>query len=285
MDNKIEKPTGFKILQAEKHVDQELGFLCRYVNSDTEVARLHGHTYYEIFMGINGKYLHTVNSVCQKLTEGTIVFVRDFDVHAYSCVNGEKFEFINLAFSKDFFNGTADFLGEGFKREKLFKTHLPPMVNIFSHDSKRLFREIMEINSCTDKKLLKSRMKVMLAKILSDYFMDYRERTDTIPPWLEMACEKMKKPANFIAGSDKMCEISGRSREHLSRSMRKHYGVSTTEFVNELRLSYSSALLITSDLSVTDICYESGFDNISWFYRKFEERFGITPSKYRKMNR
>lgn len=274
----------YPILSAEQHVDLETGFLCRYINSDTEVRKLHGHEFYEIFMGINGKYIHEVNGVRQQHTDGTIFFIRDFDVHTYSCVGGEKYELINITFTKEFFQSVADFLGGGFHERRLFETKLPPMVNIFPHTAKRLFREIMDINSCMDKELKKSRMKVMIAKIFSDYFINYSERKSNIPLWLEMTCEKMKKPANFIAGTERMCLFSGRSREHLCRSMTKYYGVSPTEFINELRLSYSAALLAASDISVTDVCFESGFNNISWFYRKFEERFGLTPSQYRQMN-
>lgn len=281
----LSSPKDFPILPTEKNVDEELEFLCRYVKSDYEVSGRHGHSYYEIFMGVKGKYILVVNSVEQKLTEGTIVFIRDTDDHYYKRINSEYFEFMNIAFSKEFFNSIADFLGTGFKRERLFEASMPPMVNIPVGECKKLFEMIMDINSQDDKQILKSKMKVMLARVFSDYFFEYSEQKPSVPLWLEMMCEKMKKPANFIAGTEKMCDISGKSREHISRSMKKYYGISPSDFVNELRLAYSTALLITSNSTVTDICYESGFDNISWFYKKFEDKFGITPSKYRRMNK
>ena len=94
----------------------------------------------------------------------------------------------------------------------------------------------------------------------------------------------MKKPQNFIAGSTRMYELCGKSREHLSRTLKQYYNITISEFVNDLRLEYSANLLLTSNLSVVDIAYESGFENISWFYKAFERKFSTTPLKYRKSN-
>ena len=92
----------------------------------------------------------------------------------------------------------------------------------------------------------------------------------------------MKNPKNFIAGVDRMYESSGRSREHLCRSLKEHYNTTPSVLVNDLRLEYCANLLINSNLSVTDICYSGGYDNLSWFYKVFCNKYGVTPSKYRK---
>jgi len=53
------------------------------------------------------------------------------------------------------------------------------------------------------------------------------------------------------------------------------------EFVNELRVNYACQLLQENRLSITQICFESGFNNISNFNRRFKEIKGITPQQYR----
>ena len=114
------------------------------------------------------------------------------------------------------------------------------------------------------------------------YFFDYKEDKVKIPLWLEITVEKMKKPENFVKGIQRMYEISGKSREHLSRSLKKDYNTTIQDFVNTLRLEYCINLLSHSNLSVTDICFECGFENVSWFYKVFEKKYGTSPSKYRK---
>lgn len=53
------------------------------------------------------------------------------------------------------------------------------------------------------------------------------------------------------------------------------------EFVNDLRINQACQLLEENQLSVTQICFEAGFNNISNFNRRFKEIKGITPQQYR----
>jgi AraC-like DNA-binding protein len=48
------------------------------------------------------------------------------------------------------------------------------------------------------------------------------------------------------------------------------------------RLDYSAARLRTSELNITEIAFESGFEDVSHFSRVFKDRFHLTPMAYRK---
>lgn len=54
-----------------------------------------------------------------------------------------------------------------------------------------------------------------------------------------------------------------------------------TQFVNECRLVHASELLAEQPLSITEVCYESGFNNFSHFHKSFKNFTGQTPSDYR----
>ncbi|MFT4152750.1 AraC family transcriptional regulator [Parafilimonas sp.] len=54
-------------------------------------------------------------------------------------------------------------------------------------------------------------------------------------------------------------------------------------FVNEVRLSHACKLLVENQLSITDICFECGFNNLSNFHRRFRDMYNISPLGYRKM--
>jgi len=53
-------------------------------------------------------------------------------------------------------------------------------------------------------------------------------------------------------------------------------------FVNEVRLNHACKLLIENKLSVAQICFECGFNNLSNFNKHFKERYRQTPLTYRK---
>lgn len=58
-----------------------------------------------------------------------------------------------------------------------------------------------------------------------------------------------------------------------------------TRFVNEYRVVHASKLLAEKQMGITEICYESGFNNFSYFNKTFRELTGKTASDYRKQFR
>ena len=56
-----------------------------------------------------------------------------------------------------------------------------------------------------------------------------------------------------------------------------------TDFVNEYRIKQASKLLVQNH-SVTDVCYSSGFNNLSHFTKTFKAVTGKTPREYKKAN-
>jgi AraC-like DNA-binding protein len=54
-------------------------------------------------------------------------------------------------------------------------------------------------------------------------------------------------------------------------------------YVSNLRLNKAARLLIENELSVSDICYDCGFNNISNFNRQFLKQYEVNPVKYRKL--
>lgn len=129
----------------------------------------------------------------------------------------------------------------------------------------------------------------LLFKIVSEYFcgikVPKRQDSVSVPDWLEETVGQMKRPENFTKGISQMLTISKKTPEHLSRSMKKHFGITPTHFINELRMKNAAKLLIESDLTIMDICFENGYQNISWFNSLFKDTFSVSPREYREVHR
>lgn len=65
------------------------------------------------------------------------------------------------------------------------------------------------------------------------------------------------------------------------RYFKKISGKTFTQFVNEYRLVHAIKLLSEQPSSITEICYQSGFNNFSHFNKQFKEFTGKSPSAYR----
>ncbi len=79
-----------------------------------------------------------------------------------------------------------------------------------------------------------------------------------------------------------LAELIGQNVSSFSRSFSKHTGISFVQYVNLLRIKLSCEMLSNSALSITDICYQVGFNNLSNFNRQFLAHKGISPSKFRR---
>ena len=81
-----------------------------------------------------------------------------------------------------------------------------------------------------------------------------------------------------------LAKLSGLSTSAFSRKFRKHTGINFVQYVNQLRIDLACQLLIGGKLSITEICYETGFNNVSNFNRHFLLLKKVSPSKFRTMH-
>lgn len=67
----------------------------------------------------------------------------------------------------------------------------------------------------------------------------------------------------------------------LSREIKKRTGKTYKQLLQEKRMQQAVWLLANSSAPVADIIESVGYDNTSYFYRKFREKYGVSPREYR----
>ncbi len=72
---------------------------------------------------------------------------------------------------------------------------------------------------------------------------------------------------------------------YLSGVFRQTFGVAPQEYLTRCRLAQAQALLIASDLSVTEVALESGFPSSSRFFAAFAQRHSCSPRTFRQAHR
>ena len=75
--------------------------------------------------------------------------------------------------------------------------------------------------------------------------------------------------------------LSRQSPSAFSRSFRRHTGMTFVQYVNSLRIELACQHLSQAGLTVTEICYKVGFNNVSNFNRQFLAAKGMPPSRFR----
>ena len=79
-----------------------------------------------------------------------------------------------------------------------------------------------------------------------------------------------------------LSDIAGMSDSSFSRFFKLHTGRNLSDYIIDLRLGYACRQLVDSTNSVAEICYASGFNNLSNFNRIFKKRKGCSPSEFRE---
>ena len=81
---------------------------------------------------------------------------------------------------------------------------------------------------------------------------------------------------------DEFARMCNRSVSSFKREFQKHYATSPGKWLLERRLQHSETLLQKTDMSVTEIAFHCGFEDLSHFSRAFKEKFGRSPSFHRR---
>jgi AraC-like DNA-binding protein len=79
-----------------------------------------------------------------------------------------------------------------------------------------------------------------------------------------------------------LAQLAGQSVSAFSRYFRRHTGLPFVQYVNRMRINLACQLLMDDELSVTEICFKVGFNNLSNFNRQFLIAKGMAPSKFRR---
>lgn len=86
---------------------------------------------------------------------------------------------------------------------------------------------------------------------------------------------------NPVSLSD-LAYLSGRSLSTFKREFQGIYNEPTFQWIRNRRLEKAKELLVSSGLSVTDVCFATGFENVAHFSKSFKKKYGVPPSEIKE---
>jgi len=82
---------------------------------------------------------------------------------------------------------------------------------------------------------------------------------------------------------EEMAEIAYLSPYHFARTFKRATGVSPGEFGSAVRLQRAKELLLTTDLSASEVCFEVGYRSFGTFSTRFTQLVGVSPGRMRRL--
>ncbi len=104
--------------------------------------------------------------------------------------------------------------------------------------------------------------------------------------------EKLDKSIGYIKENfrddisrEGLAEFSGMHYDYFGKLFKQYTGMKIGDYINELRIEEAADKLITTDMKVIDIAYETGFESLSTFYRAFQNVKKETPTDWQEKHR
>lgn len=253
------------------------GIEIRKMHLHNEIATLHWHNCWELEFIVDGKGRQTLNGTEYPLTKGTIYILNPTDFHEVISDDTTIFtiSFTDEQISEEFLEF---FSGNGGGRQK-----------IISGEQYEHFLQIAEMLLYEGENQLKygDTASLQLLGILLTHTM--RIFDGHISPKKEVKKALISKAISYInhhfrenPSLTDTANFLGITPNYLSEEFHSVTGKKYKEYLTDLRLSYAKKLLTSSNISITEICFASGFSSLSNFLRVFKEKYGISPHNMRK---
>ena len=253
----------------------------------------HRHNYVEVIYMCQGTTTHIVDGNEVVLEEGDLLFLNQ-NAQQEILPAGEQDiavnfivlpEFFNTAFSmmgaednslKDFLVGTL--CGKNDRTSYLYfhVSDVLPIQNLVENMVWTIYYDMGNKRSCNQitMGLLFLQLLNHMDKMETGSTQFDTELTGTVLKYIE---------EHYKDGSlSELAEMMNYDIYWLSREIKKRTGKTYKELLQTKRMNQAVYLLSSSTLPVADVIESVGYDNTSYFYRKFKEKYGVSPKEYRE---
>lgn len=277
--------------EANRYVMPSLSWLRMYHNVQSENYDTHWHTSIEVIVPYVNNYTVDINGVCSTIQPGDIFIIPPGELHTLSAPDeGERLFMLfdySLLSALPGINSLIDSL-HPFKHIK--KSEYPEI----SHTLRDVVREI-EFEFFHDNVYRDATIYYMLVKFLTTLG---RANIEIMTPFPNLPESRQHEYVNKFMGVcnhidvhftedlpiEKLCEITGLTRNAFSKLFEAFTGMSYNDYLNQKRISFAEKLLIYPDLSTTDIAMKCGYNSLSTFNRAFRTIKKCSPTEYRGYN-
>lgn len=236
-----------------------------------------------LFVSLSGNFSFILGDKIYSPAYGDVVFMREHERYSSCFHSSGRMDYYEINFPPEFFEKAAGI--EEFR--KIFYQRNDAERNLISFnkiESAAVLDKLKMIeNTPAEKGLIRYSYILQFLDIMCGGFYErsHEFTHERIPPKLKEAILFMHSEFLTIGGICDVTKACGISGVYLARIFKKYLFCTPNDYLTNLRISYAKQML-ASGASITDACYESGFNNYSYFIAKFRRSVGVTPLKFKK---
>lgn len=263
----------------------------------------HFHNYMQIWYVCQGSFVHRISNKYSKMVKGDIFVLPPFIVHEAIFEDENNIRIIGCEFSADFFDNKfeeftrdTNFIDFAFLEPFLVdEDKVRPKLSLSAWAQEEVERTMNHmLDEYNHEKLYyENFIKANLLKLLAIVAREYedsinkkesKEILDRYKAAIISAVKYINSNYTEDIHLDDICKYAMMSKTYFCYIFKLLTQKTFTEYVADLRIKKSLELLQNTDMPITRICYEVGFNDVTHFCRVFKKSVGLSAKKYRKLD-
>lgn len=287
----------------EKLIRLSLNLYCEYDfrfsifpwthTSRDDPNKLYCRNFWKIIYIFSGRSRKIIDGESYEIVPNMLLLVHPEERTRFEVPPGETLELCNIIFAPEVLDFARPLLEPHETFMKFFDPHKP----VLSRSQRKRFYMVeadqamgnlvrsmlreFELARFNHRGILRLQLAELLCRIARRCELLMRRSNGEMKA--KQAAEYLGEHYREPCSAEKLAEILGVSRQYLHRIFTRAYGCSINRALCRQRLmSACRSLVEEPERSISEICYAAGFNDLSYFYRKFREEFGCAPGDMRE---
>lgn len=271
------------------HTDSLFPLSCSTITttSSNNILNLHWHDEIEFILIVDGNVIFQIENNKYNVNAGDILIIGSGEIHSICKNSNDHCTFKSIIFNPEMLSSkSSDSIQVKFINPLINnQIELPRYLSGKNIDEVLIRNYLSELFDVLDNKEMNYELmaKSLLYMIFSKVMKFTKSKSDSI------SMDTIKKILNYIhLNYNKPLTINDLATEanlsqgYFCRLFKKHTFKTPIDYINHYRITKSQELLINTDMKISDICYEVGFNNLSYFISLFKNVTSETPAQFRK---
>jgi len=280
------------IIESEKFLSKDKMIMVRKHTRFVDFP-LHKHDYIEVNYVFNGELNQTVGGRQITLKQGELLLLNQHIEHEIKACAKEDIV-INFIIRPAFFDFIFSFLSS----ENIVSDFLISSIYNNTQNGQFLYFKVADVPAIQEmigkiieeimhpstfsESTIKLYMGLFMIELIKNSDLVERKAEASINHYLVVESLKYIEDQFKDASLYELADRLKQSHYGLSKTIKKATSRTFKELLQEKRLVKAKELLEGTDIPIASIVEQVGYDNISYFYRIFKGKYGLTPKEYRK---
>ena len=279
---------------------QPLTFAYSISHETPEQHKLHINRFYEIYILVQGDTDYIVEDSYFSLKPGDIMIINPYEVHKAVLKSSALYERFYFLVPENIFSPfSLDPMQQIISKSSPYKTtaskskkmNQKNLIRLSDENRKKVMDLLYEMLAAIEKDTSSStqfsiygqfmQFIALLSNTCHEEIPEIYDHDTHLPRHIKEILTYINDTLTKIESVEEIADNLGISLPYLSTIFKNAIGTPIIKYIQTRKIAYAKTLLDNGS-SVTDACFESGFNDCAYFIKIFKQHTGMTPLQYRK---